>query len=438
MKVTLIGIISILVAIFFLLSNYRNLLLCCAFCTPFTATSVFEFENFYIQPLHFFLLLYMIAWILESVGKGKLVIKKPNAYLVAFIFIAILSIIACLLSNRKVLVYGIGNGLKLKYSTFSFQNLTQLLYLISTFLLYCFIYDYCCYSEVNSQRIRNVIICSGVVVSFIGLYQLVAYRMHWPYDVIFRNSVDNLWQIKSRMQATMSEASLFGQFIAVELVFFISGKSKFHFIEVLIILLFSVCGILSVSTTFLLTIGCFLIAFFWLNIKNYRRISKLLVSFWIAIFFLNLYNSNLLIEIITKTIGKLTLNNVSGIERNEIFWHMVDVGNKNFLLGVGYGSGRSTDLYSSIYATVGGIGLIVLIAYFFNLFIRGLKLKKEQKRRTLFCLGAIIISSCAVPDLCYTYIWVILANIESLKIDENINLINTTTNGADGISHFLM
>ena len=426
MSIGFLGYIIILLSVWILLKRERTLL-AIVFFAPFCASYVVAFDSFYLQPGHWFLLLY-ISIVAVSVFTNKRIripFKRANIFLFVFICYAFLTIIINGLLRTDVQVYGIGNANQLKSSMISFQNFTQMLYLFLGYLLYLCIFGFCLKNESNFRKVTRIFAISGLAVMAIGLYQMIANKFGLPYDEIFRNNVKNMWQTKSRMQATFGESSFFGQYCVYLFVIFATCKwSDNKIFRVVCLVLACVCGVMSRSTTFLL--GVIGVVFTYVVFKKIDR--KVMIKYLVAIIttpvlLVYIMSNNLYVQqLIRSTLSKITLvgnslESHSGEERRRIFAHMLQVGLEHPFWGIGYGGGRSTDLYANILANVGIIGAFLFFAFIIRCLVFFIKNRNEEfSLCAILLLVGFLITSGSIPDLSYLPIWVLFGLVDSRQV----------------------
>lgn len=418
-----IGIFSII--IFFItilvINRPEKILLAIVFFSPFCASSVISFHSFFLQPDHYFLFAYLgisfFLVILKCHGRLKTDCGKSSKVLFGFVLFSFISIILSALMRIDVPVYGIGNKNQLKSSLVSLQNFTQFLYLFMGYILYLIIFDYVYSNSQNEKKVMNVLVNSGIAVLSIGLYQLIAEKFHLPYDQIFRNSVKTMWQTKQRIQATFGEASFFGQYC----VYLMAIYSTYNWTHKKAwragLLAFAIpIAVMSRSTTFLFgfigVIGSYVL------LKKLDRRTAMWYMGIICVGPILLYylvTTNIYVKsIVDSAVAKLALESRSGVERSTIFKHMLHIGFTYPIMGIGYGGGRSTDLYANLLSNVGFIGIFLFLGFVIkDLFIL-LRNRKHQFALTgILLLAGFLITSCSIPDLSYLPIWVLFGVIDA-------------------------
>lgn len=429
-----LGIICIPIAIRALFKPKNNILWV-VFFSAFCASSVISFSTFNLQPGHFFLIIMVISLMLcMHTNRECLIVKKPNCFLTLFIIVALVSIIVAVVFNIDEMVIGIGNNNQLKSSKVSTQNFTQYLYLLFGFVFYWLTYNFCIKKPEQWIQVVRIFGISGCVVLTIGIYQLIANYFNLPFDSIFRNDVNRMWQTKLRVQATMNEASFFGQYCVYLLVIYLNFPlTKKKIINILLVIFATIMGILSTSSTFFLGAIIVFITQLFLIKKTRKFIQKIFISTCVAmISSIYLYRTNRYIQILfNRTINKLMLSDRSGIERSYIFKHMISVGLKYPILGIGYGGGRSTDLYANLLSNVGFVGCIIFFAFVIQALIILFKQRiTVEARMCLALLVTFFITSCSIPDLTYLPIWCLFALIDSqcYFLKRNIYVIQRNKN----------
>lgn len=424
MSIGILGVFVFLLTLF-LINKPNKLLYATVFFAPFCASSVVSFSTFFLQPGHYFMFLYILisTFTLFSRHNGILLTKninKSNKWLFSFLSVAFISIVLSVCLRIDVPVYGVGTAGNMKSSLVSFQNFTQLLYLILGYIMYLFVFNNTVKSKDNWNKIVNIFSISGIVVLLIGVYQIIATQYGLPYDEIFRNNVKKMWQTKLRAQATFGEASYLGQFCVYLLaIYFTVQCSSKKFFQALAIVLTFVIGLLSVSSTFLFGMLALLVGYFVFKKIDKKTIIRYLIICVIApVSMIYLINSNVYVQsIISMATAKLQLKSFSGVERANIFSYMLNIGLQYPVLGIGYGGGRSRDLYTNLFSNVGLVGLVIFMGFILKDFIFLIKNRKfKPAMMGILVLFSFIVTSCANPDLSYLPIWVLFGLIDSLCI----------------------
>lgn len=419
MHTSLVGVICIIMGAFSIF-NYNFMPVFAIICAPLVTCAVIQTESFYLQPGHFILMFWVIAYLFKTIlYNQKITLYKYDGWLMLFIIFTVLSIIFSSLIEYNALVYGIGNGLQLRSSNVTFQNITQLLYLITGLFLYFLLVDYVEKVDNGNKLVIKAIIFSGFIVNSIGLYQIFANFFDLPFQSIFRNDARGMWQTMNRVQATMNEASIYGQFCSLILPVYIwdSNLNKNKMYRILLIALNIATGIVSRSTTYLMALVVIVgISWFFYTKagKNFFRGILLLCAIIITALSLYAFNESMQL-LIDVAIKKFQFDNGSAIERTTIAIDMLHTGFSYPILGVGYGSGRSTDLYTSLFATIGILGTIPFFIFLFCLMRKSIqKIKLPEGKIAFLIICALLVSFLTCPDLNVLFVWVFIAAIKFL------------------------
>lgn len=417
MSIGIFGFFILLITIPLIFMPVNNLLLAAVLFSPFYECAVISFNSFYLQPGHYFLFLYIFASVLSKKNGPLSKMKKPNTFLLMFVIVAFISILIALFFNINVSVFGIGNGLKLKSSIVSNQNFTQFVYLFLGFVMYWLFYNYCVKNERQWDMAVRVMTISGITIIAIGFYQLLADTYKLPFDIVFRSTHHKMWQSLSRVQSTMGEASYLGQYLTWFLTLLLT---EYSFNNIIIKYLLMGCvvvlGVLTRSSTVLLG----LISVFMLygllqknNLKNVvKYVSATVILCMVFIYFYQ--NNNYLQILVVNTINKATLETTSGIQRNYIFKYMFDVGMRYPITGIGYGGGRSTDLYTNIFAMTGLLGVLSFFGFICSSMLK--LITKKNRKGVLVCLlilGEILVTGVSVPEINYLVLWTLFGLIDA-------------------------
>lgn len=416
-----IGGFFIVTAIAFLycLFKKKGMIKAAIFFAAFCESSVFYTSSFNLNPGHFFVFLAIASSAIISLQKGKSkLILKQNRNLVLFVMLLGCSIIVSYIFRIKEQVYSVGGGHALKSSLVGAQNFTQYLYVVVGFTFYCMCVNYMRTDKEWNECIK-ITIFAAVAVMLIAVYQLYANSHGLPFVTIFKNPYKIQWQTMLRAQSVMGEASFLGQYCVFIIAILFSPelqifKSKSVKIGVQILLL--IITLLTFSTTAVLGGISVLITYVLLSdgtIKSYKRVFIGGAFAIVAAFFLYRYNTDVQ-QLFTRSFDKLFGDNYSGVERREIFSYMMNVGMKYPLFGVGFGGGRSRDLYSNLFATTGIIGLGAFLVYVIKDMITLYRKKREYGSRTSLCLlTVLLVTSLTMPDITYLPFWLFLGIVDS-------------------------
>lgn len=416
-----LSIVYLLIA-FLVFWNNEKLLLTAIFFTPYTESFVFSTGSWNLKPGHFFLLLFLINcalifFRLRTISKFK--IWSP---LTGFVIISFLSIIISAILRIDVPVYGFGNGVQLKSSLVSAQNFTQLLYVITGWLLYICIYNYCIAKPDFINKLIKCMFISSLSILLIGVYQIIAYNVGLPYDEIFRqtaeNGVRNMWQTKARVAATFGEASLFGQYctyiLALYLYFISATKQKKYYFCIIVM---AVLGVFSRSTTFLIGAISIILAYMIINSKKATKLRQYMIVF-VALLIIGIAAYMFIPKVndlVTVALEKFALQNRSGEERFTVSKYMLHIGFKYPILGIGFGGGRSLNLYSQIFATTGIIGSVCWWGYIASLLYDFRKMSNAKIKLCVLLLIGLLVTSVSIPDINDLTLWTIFGLCESCR-----------------------
>lgn len=422
-----LSIVYLLIA-FLIFWNNEKLLLATIFFAPFTESFVFSTGSWNLKPGHFFLLLFLINCTLVSFRLRTVAKPKLWSPVTAFVIVSLMSIIVSAIFKIDVPVYGIGNGVQLKSSLVSSQNFTQFLYVFTGWLLYICIYNYCIYKPQFWNKLIKCMFLSSCTIMMIGIYQIIAYSFHLPYDEIFRqtaeNGVKNMWQTKARVAATFGEASFFGQYctfiLAIYLYLLSSYKKKKYYFWIFGLI---VLGVFSRSTTFLIGTAAVIITYVMINSKTANKLLRHMMIFVALIIFgvtayLFIPRVN---DLITVALEKFALQNHSGEERFSVSVYMLYVGLKYPILGIGFGGGRALNLYSGIFATTGIVGSVCWWGYIISLLYNFRKMSNDKVKLCVLLLIGFLVTSISIPDINDLTLWIILGLCESCRYMEKNN-----------------
>ena len=440
MQIEILGYLVIPLGLILMFLNRKWLLYATVFFMGFTGASILTVNGeLSIQPAYYFAILFILKQAIYIIKQKKII--KPNMLLLIFIVICIISLIMPLLVHNKE-IYVINQDNKKTNIEFTVQNITQLLYIIFCFIFYWITKDYLANEPENTNKIIKILIWGAVVVVILGIYQEIAYIKKWEFDRIFRSGIHGNIQTYGnfvRIYSTAIEPSMLAYYLAPIIALMLCLKDNFVKHKYIILFIMLLVGIGTISTTFFLGIFSFAIIIIMEIIlkrneeftnRNIKIMKKILMTFIIGMFALVIVyflEKSVVETLFTSTIGKITKENLSGIERNASFMQHCKIGLQYPLLGVGFGTARSKDLFSTWLCNIGVIGITVFITYVLNII---LKLKKIDSHITFGIANYIaLIFICAFASVSEPYnlfIWIgfvigevlIKSNIETKILKE--------------------
>lgn len=399
MSITITGYIFILLTFYGLFFNPKRLYELTIFFLPFSATAVINIglpgEGSAIQPYMFMGFFWMLSFYFSNAKNLKLdsIEFKSIRYLLLFVFTALVSLIMPLYISGTE--YGNITGKLGEYLpiTFTSKNFTQFLYLLYGVLLAITLYFK---NKAHANFERTIKIYSNAIIFVIawGLLELSSHYLGFKYpSIIFNNSysssaggfgaiLDEESGIR-RIASVAVEASILTQTVVILLPFLIFGQlNKKYFysrgkdlIYIVVIILFI---LRSTSTTGLvgLIFLCFVCSLFYLKMLNkvqkmnmILKIAVILPIFAMGIYFL--FNDYIINVLFSKG------SSYSALERSQAIlgaW-------QNFthypILGTGWGSVSSFDLFVRILSNVGITGVLFFIMFIITNIKNQLSLKHK-------------------------------------------------------------
>lgn len=431
MQIQILGYLIIPLGIVLMFFNEKYLFYLTTFMMGFTGASIINIgDSLSIQPSYYLAILFMIREFIVALKSKKFI--RPNMLLTVFIVICIISLIMpLLLSGKGITILNQDNKLiELKFTS---HNITQLMYIIFCFTFYLFSKNFV-KQKCNIETTIKVLISGAIFVCILGIYQEIAYLNGFEFDKIFRSSVHgNVQPYGSfvRIYSTALEPSMLAYYLVSILCLITCLEKNFIKYKYLSIVCILSVGVATVSSNFIIgifTFGVFIVLSSLLN-KREDNVAKkivkpiliMLIISLIAVGVIYLINADIVKLFITSTIKKLTMQNVSSQERFSGLIQHLKVGIKHPLLGVGFGSARSKDLFSTWICNIGLIGTTIFIIYIIKL------IKSLLRKQTTFCFGVasymLVIFICmfvAVPEPYNLFIWLMLAVAEVLIETNNV------------------
>lgn len=152
-------------------------------------------------------------------------------------------------------------------------------------------------------------------------------------------------------------------------------KGCYILISKLSLFLAVVLGLISYSSTFIVGFILWLILEIYLSIKTRDKMIELpkvgLLIFIIGVcsflLFVLFDPSQTVINIVMKALNefnaKIHVSNFSGKDRTQTFKMLIEVWEKSPIFGVGFGSSRGKDLFSTWLCNTGITGIIIIFGY---------------------------------------------------------------------------
>lgn len=354
--------------------------------------------------------------------REKFIIKKEKIGSLYFFLIYCFFSIFVVCFRETTLVSAVDPGTELSH--FKFQQFTQYMYLFHAFVMMYMIYRLLQDGDITMDKLWKCIDIMYLTVVIIGFIQLFV-----PVDIFnffLKNDANGavrqsamLGNIKIvRIDSTFPESSMLTVFLVPILAVYIYDISKKVTLKKV---LFVICGllieILNQSSSFIIGIAAFVAGLFMINIvriKNDRQTIKvnkkklsvvLIIVFSVLFVFKDLIMSSLILFY-----DKVTLQHGSGRARFGTMKGALQVFKDNPLLGLGFGTMRSMDLFSNWLGQLGIVGLLLYLVPVGLLLFR-LLLRKEQEGNRFFLLIVIYnaIMFAAVPEFRFLFIWMYYA-----------------------------
>lgn len=385
MEVTSIGYVIFFLSILFFIFKPINNYYMFVFFIPFSGTVIVNISSLGTGLIvSHFLGLLVILKLLWDFFTGKLVInKKQNKYIIFFIIFTcsiLLSLIMPIILKGDINIYDYETTLYTPITLNSY-NFTQTAFVIFGIIITTFVILINKTNGVLLKSIR-VYLSSGFFISIWGFYQLICFYLglNYPKD-IFNNNINvnaaGVYQhftdinVK-RISSVSLEPSMFSQvllsMIAILLYCYLNKVRIFSTrIDALFIIIMTAALVFSTSSTSILGL-LLLILILMIDIVSNSKIKVKYVLFFLisSIGILILVVS---VPLIQELLNKILFSKLAS-QSGETRVSYISEALKHFfnypLLGVGWGSVKSQDLFGLILSNIGIIGLI---SYLLPLFI---------------------------------------------------------------------
>lgn len=293
---------------------------------------------------------------------------------------------------------------------------TQSLYLFAGILFYLFLKHY------GTSRHLWYLYTGLLFLVVYGFFEVIYYQVYKRNGDLLSNRMFNnipgsgsLFQeiniggwVMQRLKSLTGEPSMFAfsivpfWILSIGLRYWLSSG------------LFLVALILSFSTSAFLGIFITGIGLLFIHPALRKKVIWLLPSILLSILLLYFVNHSIHNEINNLFIYKLTGGNVSGVERREYFLSAVNYWRNDLtvpgkLIGIGFGTIRSTDFFSTLLVNNGIIGFIVFTVFYFSHAYVPLSNKTVKQYYVLALIATYLIMMVSVPEFAYLTLWILLA-----------------------------
>lgn len=426
MSITIMGYVLIPIGILLLFFKIECLLFATILFSGFTASSIINFQNlgFSLQPSYYFVILYIFKYLFIVIYRTKIV--KPNIHLFGFILTSFISLaMPIILKDKDILVMNV-DGI-ISVLKFTKENITQFMYLIFCFTTYYFTKDCLNNKKELLDKCVKIYFLGAFIVCLLGIFQLICFQLGFPFDEIFRAGIHKNIQ-RGRMYSVAPEPSMFAFYIVPTMGLLLFSNNIINGVKQtgLLLILF-ISGLLSTSSTFLLGMLVFILLFVKRNFiklnltkKNLKYIKWFIIigALSLPLIAIIIFNNEFVYEVLIQgTIDKILIKNKSGIERIESFIIMIKATFYSPFLGIGFGSSRSKDLFSTWLANTGCIGLGFFVFYIINIYRSLNKVYKLSRVSVVegyiyFIAILVICAFVSVPEPYFLFIWINFSLVE--------------------------
>lgn len=452
MEITLLGYLLIPVSLVLLFVKREYLFYIFVFFSAFTAASVINVKSitFGLQPAFWLAMLWFISKGVSILKNGIKLNKIQARFVKAALIFAAIVILSTLMPvyfnkiGKLITVVSPDNkAVKLVYSK---SNITQVLYVI-----FCLMVSIFTFIEIDSREKMNktlkTLFC-GLVFSLVwGIMQFFVYYLgiRYPAD-LFNNSLSFLqyWGVVEngvkRVNSIAPEPSMYAFYLLnvipiLGAIFLYDIKLMDRRITAAIFGLSMLVLLLTTSTTayavgflyvVVVNIGLF-VSGFKSNKGRLIKFNLMVVLAILATFAIYTTVANISVNKTVNLSKKMTVDKgktESGKLRTSGFKGSIQLFTESPILGVGYGSNRSMDLFTTLLSTTGVAGTA---AAAYLMITAAAALARMRKAITgdkgasavinglsLSLLLAFACYAVSIPDIIFLYFWIILGIIISL------------------------
>lgn len=399
MEVTIFSVIVLILSLVFILQRRVECFLYAAiFFSGYSGTSVLNVFGFSLQPSFFFVIIYVVLRLIAS----KRIEYRLSGLLPVFFVYCVISVVFPLFIHDTELMIISQDGVAVPIRL-SISNFTQLLYLLFDFVFLNALLRYRRSEQVKNNFIKYFIY--GLLsVELICAYQALAFRVGLPFDSLFRQNVHGNIQ-GDRLYGPCIEASMLCYYLipAIAVVF----RYRKNWFGITLILGAILIGLATQSSTFLvgmalLVLCCIpLVIRFFMVEHSVATWGKAIIGASIVLLAVLLLSEQIG-ESIEAFIVKLQRLNESGHDRFEAFEHMSAVGIR-YPFGIGFGSGRSTDLLSTWLCNIGIVGTALFLLAMSQIAIDGIRRRDIERFIPLALVLVAMFTS--VPEPYNLFVW---------------------------------
>ena len=410
------GVAIVITLIFAIQRKMEYSIFASVFFSGFTGTSVLNVGGFSLQPSFYFGIVYLIY---RCFTARRFTIRLPLSALVFLIYCICSAFFPIFFGQSGELVMN-QEGLYVPIRLTS-SNFTQILYLLFDFVFLNALLAFQNDAHRKAQFVR-VFKAGLLCVELICCYQIIAFSLDLPFDILFRQSVHGNVQ-GMRLYGPCVEASMLCYFLvpAIAIVF----QNRRNAFDFFLITLATVLGVLTRSSTFLLggtALGLCAIPSvinFFLR-EHSMQVWKNVTLVLVGVVCVASVMFREMMETVSSFIEKLELGNDSGQERFESFLHMAWLGIQ-YPLGVGYGTSRSKDLLSTWLCNIGMVGLTLFILYCVSVVHRAARHKRISA--ALPFLLTIVLMFISVPEPYNLFVWYFIFYAVTTRKPAEVSLI---------------
>lgn len=293
---------------------------------------------------------------------------------------------------------------------------TQSLYLFAGILLYLFLRYY------GTEKHIHYLYTGLLFLVLYGFFEVIYYQINKRNGDLLSNREFNkvagsgsLFQeiniagwVMQRLKSLTGEPSMFA--FSIVPFWILSIGLKYWLYSGL----FLIALILSFSTSAFIGIFIAVLGVIFIHPALRKKATWILPFLLFTGLLLYFFNTPLRDGINNLFIYKLTGGNVSGVERREYFLNAINFWKNDLtisgkLIGIGFGTIRSTDFFSTLLVNNGIIGFIVFTVFYFSHAYIPMNNKSLKQYYVVALLATYVIMMVSVPEFAYLTLWVLLA-----------------------------
>ena len=402
-------IISVIGIIIALKGDYKCLFIYVFLTSILTTTAVFSIgETSIVVPQIASLLLALR--VINDIFKSKIEFEVKNKMFIKYFVFCVVTIIISFIIFKIFKLHMLQN-IEVSLVTQIFQLIYLGVSVITATMIGLLISN----NKIGFNEFDYALKCTTVLLLLLAFFQKMNQQLFNSLLVTRKGHViiQTLETGEQRLTATFAEPSMLAIYLSLAITYLLYKNiysKRTNVFEIIITIGCVIIGFLSRGSTFILMMGLITIVFI---LMCYKRISrKKLLHFavigLVACLALNFMTNNFIFNEINSLVTKLMGKGVSGSDRINSFFNTLSYMWNNPITGMGFGAIRSTDLFSTIVANTGLIGLIGVIKIIYTICKNNYSDTRASAVKVALGITFILLLI-SVPEPYYNFMWIFIA-----------------------------